>query len=478
MNSILRITLALALALTTASLRAAAPGAESIQAFTKSLNQILDIVEPSDPANARAFSTRIHFTRTTGLPNGLTGRELTLAYQAPDRLRLSAKVDGKRYSVGRNGQSLWGHAPAKRFGVVGKPGVARFATDPASRDDSRLPPFKLPFPRAQAAMLPLLFEIDDVGEIQVSGRACRMYRLQPFELARQGLGLPDCEISLTIRADDALPIRVGYKAGATIDAEIEFLDPTFKPAKADQNWNLTPNDGDAIETVALSHLTRFLEAAVAGVKQKIPTLGPETGSREIIATAGKGRLEFRDGTRILFLTGSPEEMGRQQGLLMRAEIHNLVQRIVFGVGVGSSFEKGRWFFGEIESAQARLMPFMDERHLREMDAMAFAANLPKEEVRLANFFPELFHCSGFALFGDATTDGRMYHGPILDYLKGMGLEQNAVVSVVRPEEGNAWVNIGYAGFIGTVTAMNEKQVAIGEMGGGAKAFGMESPWPS
>ena len=59
----------------------------------------------------------------------------------------------------------------------------------------------------------------------------------------------------------------------------------------------------------------------------------------------------------------------------------------------------------------------------------------------------------------------MYHGRILDYLRGMGLEQNAAVIVTQPDQGNAWVNVSYAGFIGSVTAMNEKQVAIGEMGG-------------
>ena len=59
----------------------------------------------------------------------------------------------------------------------------------------------------------------------------------------------------------------------------------------------------------------------------------------------------------------------------------------------------------------------------------------------------------------------MYHGRILDYLRGLGLEQNAVVMVLQPDKGNAWVNIGYAGCIGSVTAMNEKHIAIGEMGG-------------
>ena len=158
-------------------------------------------------------------------------------------------------------------------------------------------------------------------------------------------------------------------------------------------------------------------------------------------------------------------MGEQQGRLLKKEIHDVVNRILYGIGVGSSFDKGRWFFGEIESAQNRLNPFIDQRYLREMDSLALAADIDKEEARLANFFPELFHCSGFALFGNATVGGRMFHGRVLDYMKGVGLEQNAVVMVFQPDQGNAWVNISYAGFVGSVTAMNEQHLAIGEMGG-------------
>jgi isopenicillin-N N-acyltransferase like protein len=135
------------------------------------------------------------------------------------------------------------------------------------------------------------------------------------------------------------------------------------------------------------------------------------------------------------------------------------------VGVGSSFARGAWFFGEVEKAEARLQPFMDRRYLREMDAIADACGMDHQEARLANFFPELFHCSGFALMGSATKDGHLYHGRVLDYLRGVGLEQNAVVIVHQPDYGNAWVNISYAGFVGTVTAMNDKGISVGEMGG-------------
>jgi hypothetical protein len=100
-----------------------------------------------------------------------------------------------------------------------------------------------------------------------------------------------------------------------------------------------------------------------------------------------------------------------------------------------------------------------------MDALALATDLSPAEIRLANFFPEMFHCSGFALLGSATEGGRIYHGRILDYMKGIGLERNAVVTVLQPDQGHAWVNIGYAGFTGSVTAMNDQHISIGEMGG-------------
>ncbi|HRQ90619.1 MAG TPA: C45 family autoproteolytic acyltransferase/hydrolase, partial [Bacteroidia bacterium] len=236
-------------------------------------------------------------------------------------------------------------------------------------------------------------------------------------------------------------------------------------ALAASTW--TPSDEvlEVADRVALSHLVRCAEVLGKQIGAKTPPLPEATGRRELVATSGKGRLENHDGVRVLFLTGTPEEMGRQQGELLREEVRAVGERILYGVGVGSSFAKGRWFFGEIEEAQGRIEPFTSEAHLREMDAIAETVGVHRQESRLANFFPELFHCSGFALHGTATADGQIYHGRILDYIRGAGLEDNAVVMVCRPDGGNAWVNVSYAGFVGSVTAMNEKQLAIGEMGG-------------
>jgi isopenicillin-N N-acyltransferase-like protein len=97
--------------------------------------------------------------------------------------------------------------------------------------------------------------------------------------------------------------------------------------------------------------------------------------------------------------------------------------------------------------------------------MAEATGYPIEEIRLTNVFPALFHCSGFALFGEATSNGQLLHGRVLDYMTGIGLQYHAVVFIIAPNNANAFANVGYAGFIGSVSGMNSKQVAFGEMGG-------------
>ena len=53
---------------------------------------------------------------------------------------------------------------------------------------------------------------------------------------------------------------------------------------------------------------KFLEVARKIAEQKIPSLPPATGERRVFNISGKGWLEIRDGTRVMFLVGTPEEI--------------------------------------------------------------------------------------------------------------------------------------------------------------------------
>ena len=263
-----------------------------VELFTAALQQLSNLIEPASSNAPRTFSAQWAVTQAEGVPKEFAKAHGEIALQSPDRARGSVTLGKQEFVLGRDQQELWVHTPGKKFGVIGKSGVPRFLTAPEKIDKTLLPPIKLPLPKEQLALLPLV-----------------------------------CD------------------AGVLADREID-----------------------------------------------------------------KGRLEMIDGTKMVYLEGTPEEMGHQHGVLLKKSVRDLVERVLYGVGVGSSFEKGRWFFGEIEEAQKHIEPFIEDRYLREMDAIALATKLDREEIRLANYFPELFHCSGFAVFGNATADGKLYHG--------------------------------------------------------------------
>jgi hypothetical protein len=105
------------------------------------------------------------------------------------------------------------------------------------------------------------------------------------------------------------------------------------------------------------------------------------------------------------------------------------------------------------------------RFYEELKGVADGSGMDVQEIIAANFIPEMFHCSGFALSRSATKDGTLYHGRILDYGCDWKLQDHAVLTVAEPEGKFPFVNVTYAGFIGSVTGMNARQVSVGEMGG-------------
>ncbi|HEX5444831.1 MAG TPA: C45 family autoproteolytic acyltransferase/hydrolase, partial [Pirellulales bacterium] len=68
-----------------------------------------------------------------------------------------------------------------------------------------------------------------------------------------------------------------------------------------------------------------------------------------------------------------------------------------------------------------------------------------------------------------------YHGRVLDYSTDWRLQERAVLVVAEPEGRIPYVNVTYAGFIGSVTGMNAEHVSVGEMGGGGRGHWAGTP---
>ena len=192
---------------------------------------------------------------------------------------------------------------------------------------------------------------------------------------------------------------------------------------------------------------------------------PETIKVVAAASDGNGLLCESQGKSVLIVAGTPEQMGTAHGALLREKATALTTRILYGVGGAYSLHKGDWFFERMAEIERRTGPHVPARFLAECDALSAAAGISARDGRHANFFPEMFHCSGVAVRGKATKGGRLLHARVLDYMRDIGLQNFATVTLFQPEGHYSWMTLGYAGFIGTVTALNERGLAVGEMGG-------------
>ncbi len=200
------------------------------------------------------------------------------------------------------------------------------------------------------------------------------------------------------------------------------------------------------------------------------------GETKTIARCGQGFLEEVDGYKVLHVKGSPYDMGFQQGVLLKDDIRELV-RFLFDVkakefGNAVKFDLGP--LGQVKADAKTIIktiadgqkPLIPAWYFEELQGVADGSGMDLQEIINANFIPEMFHCSGFALSGTATKDGTLYHGRVLDYGCDWRLQEHAVLVVGEPEGKIPFVNVTYAGFIGSVTGMNAEHVSLGEMGGG------------
>lgn len=221
------------------------------------------------------------------------------------------------------------------------------------------------------------------------------------------------------------------------------------------------------EVVAIDR-TELERQLARGVGRALEILAPApllTSPDQTARKVPNGNLKWIEGQRVVTLWGTPSQIGRAHGELLKKESLSCIDSVLNTFGTAQTINSGRWFRHDLEAAYKRLAPFIPEDHKRETAALAVSLGIDEGLAQTINVFPELFHCSGFALFGEATKDGKLYHGRVLDYMTTIGLQDSATTFIVSVEGKHAFANVGYAGFIGSVSGMNSQAISLGEMGG-------------
>lgn len=286
------------------------------------------------------------------------------------------------------------------------------------------------------------------------------------------LDMSDAE-GISIRKDDEIDVRIQRGEDGAIrlvskskkyGGEIVFKNWSQVPLESFEEMLKTPSAAET-ESVEIDHMRAMFNTMIDFGSEAVLTHVYPKAIPDPLAGVPK-----QQGTAVVHLKGTPEEMGRQHGELLKEAIHYNTHRTLHGVGFLYTVQNGVWFPAKMYETWKHQEKYVPERYIREISAMADASGLPRDWALSVNVFPELFHCSGLALRGAATEGGVIYHGRVLDYMTQIGLQNTAVVKVFQPEGRNAWADVGYAGMCSTVTAMNEKGLAMGEMGGRGEGY--------
>lgn len=181
----------------------------------------------------------------------------------------------------------------------------------------------------------------------------------------------------------------------------------------------------------------------------------------------KGTVETKEGHTILSVRGDSYEIGYQHGKLLKESVHLNIARLVDQrVLANQSQPLIKAFFDHLPT----LISYVPTRFMEEMKGLANGADVPLEKIVLLNLFPEMVHCSGITVNGKAALNEELYHVRVLDYSVGQSIQDTAVTMVVQPNDSIPFLNITYAGFIGSITGMNASCIAIGQIGGKGYGF--------
>jgi len=199
---------------------------------------------------------------------------------------------------------------------------------------------------------------------------------------------------------------------------------------------------------------------------------------------------------VLHLRGSPYEMGYQQGVLLRQEIRGRVASLY-----GESVSERLPLPLPLLLQETRLLGIPDEFR-EEMRGLAQGAGVSYTDILLLNIWPQLVvrphshealrellttfepwfppHIevrapfstpdgsasrwgplsprATFALFGEATNSGSLFHG-----VEGDSPLEHVLLILYEPEEGNAFVSLSQPGAVGVNMGLNEEKISVAQL---------------
>jgi len=211
-----------------------------------------------------------------------------------------------------------------------------------------------------------------------------------------------------------------------------------------------------IVCVCLCYLVSLVPATLTTERQNIPA-----PSKTLFVNGGW--VEVQDNITILHVSGTHYQMGFQHGSLLKEEVQQNIRAFLH-------YAEQYLPLSELLAYWDISKPYVPTQYIEEMHGIADGANISFDDILTAIMAIEyLDHgCYGIAAWGQATSDGALYHARsfdlpsnVQDPVSGKYAHENAILVVRNPDNGTASVSPAIAGSFHTGGGMNAHGVSLG-----------------
>lgn len=208
------------------------------------------------------------------------------------------------------------------------------------------------------------------------------------------------------------------------------------------------------------------------------SLKPE--ARDGITYLGKSWRTEREGLPVVYLKGSPLEIGFADGTLMQDKMHTLETEFMEMV---QGYVPQHWLMETLKNyvlyRNRHLSEFVPEDYRMEIYATTLGcSDIHPEE---GNFYRRLLNyhaahdvsymmidnpfiskagCTAFGAWGDATADKHLITGRNFDWEAADVFSRDRVVEMFEPDGGIPFISLSWAGMKGVVSGMNRAGVSV------------------
>eukprot|EP00698_Gefionella_okellyi_P003886 TRINITY_DN135_c0_g1_i1.p1 TRINITY_DN135_c0_g1~~TRINITY_DN135_c0_g1_i1.p1 ORF type:complete len:449 (+),score=102.01 TRINITY_DN135_c0_g1_i1:33-1379(+) len=209
-------------------------------------------------------------------------------------------------------------------------------------------------------------------------------------------------------------------------------------------------------------------------------------SPKLVKSCKNGKLfeagQGDDTLPILHIYGTPYEMGFAMGTLMKERATDMLTRL-WGY-LEAQVEQAingtvTWIpapavkliadlglDGALDLTMAATKPYTGDYFYEEIRGLADATGQSATRISQIHMIGELTKgaCSMFGAAGSATPDGNLLQLRALDWDVDGPFKDYPQLTVYHPAGSNAFINVGWTGWVGSITGMSERQMAISEIG--------------